>query len=106
MRFRNQCGYNKENVLTSSSKSKNVSALASLTSSNAFAPFVASLQPRRSLAPLGHPGMKFPQGTEKTRFGIWLPESETVIASKSGKPSRFASPSLRAMGKDGVKDVS
>lgn len=90
---------------TSSSRSKKARDLASLTKSNAFTPVFATDHPRRPAPPCTQPGIPLAHGTEKTRLGTWS-FPETVMASKSGKPSRFASPSLKATGKEGVNVVS
>lgn len=82
-----------------------MSDLASWIDSKVLTPVFATDHPLRPTPLCTHPATPFAQGTEKTRFGTCA-FPETVIARRSGKPSRLASPSLRGMGKDGVKVVS
>ena len=90
---------------TSSSISKNVTDLASLTASKVSTPLVATFQPRRPEPSLVQATRSAAQGTEYIRWGVWsLPA--TVMARRSGNPSRLISPNFKAIGRGGLKVVS
>jgi hypothetical protein len=92
---------------TPSSISKNATLRASFTASKASAPFVTSWKPLLPSPFSSHPPRPLTQGSENSSFGVCeLSEGLYTMKRRSGKPSRFASPSLMGRGRAGVYVVS
>ena len=80
--------------------SRNETDLASLIADKASVFFFAVVHPRLPEPSEEHPDIPTEQGTEYNKVGI-CSFPFTVIIAISGKPSRFASPSLSGKGKGG-----
>lgn len=100
--------YSKRNIrksLTSSSKSRNATPLASLIASKLSAPFSMSLNPRLPCPSRSHPERPLVQGSDTKSLGIRI--SEIAATNKrSGNPSRFVSPIRIGSGMGGENVVS
>lgn len=96
-------------IRTSSSISKNATDLASFTPCNGSPPFFSSFHPLCPAPLLVHPGTPFAHCREYANRGessAFEPVPVATMASRSGKPSWFASPNLMGTGTGGLCVVS